>query len=303
MRPYSLATVDPRTTEAGGLQAYEPFDRLWPLLDRLPRKQHRLAQALIETPETFAFGSVREIAGKLEINGATIVRFARSLGYDGYQGLQAAVRRAYLQHAGLQAPRDEHALRGGVVAAVRAQHLSNLQQVHEQLLAADLDAIRDALTGARRILVCADGAAALVGLLLVRLLPHVGLRGELVPSAGVDRVIALRDAGPKDVLVAIGLWLTFRGTVQALRQAKEAGVRTIGITGSATSAIARYADHLIVAPAQGAAVSFSVIATAAAVEVLAATIVAASPDAAQSIEQSLHDRYLEDDLLEPFGER
>jgi DNA-binding MurR/RpiR family transcriptional regulator len=43
----------------------------------LPEKQRRVAGAVIDSPEAIAFGPVREVAARLEINAATIIRFAQ----------------------------------------------------------------------------------------------------------------------------------------------------------------------------------------------------------------------------------
>jgi DNA-binding MurR/RpiR family transcriptional regulator len=282
--------------------SFEGLEALRERLPRLPRKQYRLAQALLETPEMVMFGSVRELAAELDVNNATIIRFAQSLGYSGYQALQTAVRQAYLPRAGLQAPRDAAARSspGSAVAATLAQHDANLHLARQGLLAADLDRICDVLIGARRVLVCASASPVVPAMLLVRLLRHVGLRGELIPPDGVDRAIALYDVRADDVVVGIGFWLTFRGVVEALALGRRRGARTIAITGSKTSPLTRVADHLLIAPAQGGALSFSAVATVAVVEGLIAHIAGRRPRQTAEIEQTLHDLYLQEDLFAPL---
>jgi DNA-binding MurR/RpiR family transcriptional regulator len=288
--------------EIGDIEFVKKLERLQEQLSQLPRQQHRLAQAVLKTPELIMFGSVRELAQSLHVNNATIIRFAQSLGYSGYQALQAAMRQAYLPLAGLQAPRDSAARNNptSVVAATLAQHNANLTLSAQSLQTTDLDQIGDLLINARRILVCASGTAGVPALLLVRLLRHVGLRGELVPPAGMDRAIAFYDAGAADVIVGIGLWLTFKGLVEALTLGRRLGARTIAITGSPTSPLTDVADHVLIAPAQGAALSFSTVATVAVVEALIAHIAGQRPQQTAEIEQALHDLYLQEDLLAPL---
>lgn len=280
----------------------ESLEALRQRLPRLPRKQYQLAQALLNTPEMIMFGSVRELASHLDVNNATIIRFAQSLGYSGYQALQSALRQAYLPRAGLQPPRNTASRQSpdSALAATLAQHEANLRLTGQNLLAADLDAISDALINARRIMVTATGSPIVPATLLVRLLRHVGLRGELVPAAGVDRAIGIYDAGPGDVVVGIGFWLTFHGVVEVLALARKLGATTIAITGSPTSPLTRVADHLLIAPAQGAAISFSALAAVAVVEALIAHVAGRLPERTAEIEQRLHDLYLEEDLLAPL---
>ncbi|MGH2548767.1 MAG: MurR/RpiR family transcriptional regulator, partial [Thermomicrobiales bacterium] len=271
-------------------------------LDKLPRKQYQLAQVLLNTPEMIMFGSVRELASQLDVNNATIIRFAQSLGYSGYQALQSALRQAYLPRAGLQPPRDTSGLDNpeSAAEATFAQHQANLQLAQQHLLNADFGAISDLLVHARRIIVAASGSSVVPGMLMVRLLRHVGLRGELVSEGGVEREIALYDAGPEDVVIGIGFWLTYRGVVEALALARRQGAKTIAITGSPTSPLRQVADHLLIAPAQGTAFSFSSVATIAVVEIIVSHIAARRPQRTAEVSQHLHDRYLEEHLLAPL---
>lgn len=276
------------------------FEELEARLPKLPRKQHLLARTILEAPELVAFGSVRDLSSQLGINSATVIRFSQSLGFAGYQALQAAVRDAYLARAGLAANR--RAISGESASPVEetlGQQLANLELAREHLAETDLDQVTDVLLAAGRILVCATGSAVVPALALVRLLRHVGLRGELVSQAGVDQVIALHDVSPQDVVVVIGLWLTFHDALRAVALANERGARTIAIVGSATSPLGRAADHTILAPAQGAILTFSVVATIAVVEALVAHIAGRLPERRREIEQALHDLYLAEGLLAP----
>ncbi|MGN6362159.1 MAG: MerR family transcriptional regulator [Thermomicrobiales bacterium] len=289
-------------TDDGTIGSLSGLSQLRERLPQLPRQQYRLAQALLKTPEMIMFGSVRELALALHINNATIIRFAQSLGYSGYQALQTAVRQTYLPRAGLQAPRDSttRSNPSSAVTATLAQHTANLTLAEQHLHEADLDQICDLLITARRVLVCATGTPIVPATLLIRLLRHVGLRGELVAPSGVDRAIALYDVGPGDVIIGMGFWLTFSNVVKTLALGRRLGARTIAITGSPTSPLADVADFLLIAPAQGTAISFSAVATVAVVEALIAHIAGQRPQRTADIEQTLHDLYLQEDLLAPL---
>jgi DNA-binding MurR/RpiR family transcriptional regulator len=265
-------------------------------LPEMPRKQQVLARTIIETPELVALGSVRDLAAQLGMNNATIIRFAKSLGFSGYQAMQTAVREAYLARAGarpLQPGAD------GPAAETVARQQANLQTAHGDLDRVTLDRIADVLASARRIVICATGSAVVPGIALVRFLRHVGLHGELVDGGGVDRIIALRDVGPEDAVVVIGLWLAFDEQVRALQTARSRGAATVAIVGSPASPLVRLADHALLAPAQGAALPLSVVATVGVVEIVAAHLATRHPDLAAGIEDDLHDRYLLEGMLAP----
>lgn len=269
--------------------------------ERLPHRQQSLAHLIIDHPEIVAFGSAREVAARVHVNAATVVRFAQALGYSGFNALQSAVRRAYLQGAGLLAPRDRSTAEGpaGAVGAMRDVHLGNIARAYENLAAANVDAIADKIINARRLFVSADGSPEIVSALLLRLLRHVGLRGIPYSAAGADSVIDAQDWRDGDVLVVIGLWLTFRAPLDAIRRAKRAGVATIAITGSGGSPLSTAADHAIAVPTEGLSLPFSIVATAAVVEALITHIAAKRSDLVARIEETLLRGYVESGLLAP----
>jgi DNA-binding MurR/RpiR family transcriptional regulator len=276
------------------------FSQLEDRLPGLPRKQAILAHTILETPELVAFGSVRDISSQLDMNNSTVIRFAKSLGFSGYQELQSVVREAYLARAGLKNSRRDIDNDGIDQAAnTFAQQLANLEIARQHFSDADTDRICKFILEADRIIVIATGSATIPGLMLIRLLRHIGLRGELASGSLTDQLIAIHDIGPNDTVIAIGLWLTFNDTFRALDVARRKQARTLAITGSATSSLGKAADIEIYAPAQGSTLTFSVVATLAIVEAMIANVAAHVPESQQLIEQELHNFYVDENLLAP----
>jgi DNA-binding MurR/RpiR family transcriptional regulator len=281
-------------------QSEELFGKLQERAATLPRKQGILARAIFETPELIAFGSVRDLASQLDMNSATIIRFAKSLGFTGYQELQGAVRETYLSRAGMiNVPAAPAASGVDPVSEAFTQHAMNLESARRNLSPAIVERFADLVLAARRVVVISTGSAVVPATLLVRLLRHVGLRGEVASGSGVDQSITLHDLGKDDLAIAVGLWLTFEDTFRALSTARNRNARTVAIVGSATSPLTKVADLTIYAPAQGASLTFSVVATLAVVEALISAVAARDLATRQRIEQELHALYLAGDLLAP----
>jgi DNA-binding MurR/RpiR family transcriptional regulator len=289
----------PETTTQG-LLALPPFRQVAAQAGGLARKQRRLAQGLLDRPEEFAFGSIREVAQKFDVNAGTITRFAQALGYDGYPGLQASVRDAYLAQAGLAARAMEGGVPKGGLETLRARQQANLAQVYQSNSEATLDAVAEALLSARRVLVTGDSVSAILAALFVRLLVQAGLSAEVLPAGGVDRTVALAGAGQDDLVVGLGLWLTFKPAVETLAAARRLGSRTVVIAGSPSGPLAREGDLVLFAPAQGQAISFSTLATVAVMEMVVTRVVAQRPERAAAVEQLLHDEYLREDMVAPI---
>jgi DNA-binding MurR/RpiR family transcriptional regulator len=73
-------------------------------LDRLSRQQRRVADAVLQRPELIAFHSVRDVAERIGMNNATIVRFAQALDYSGYPEISGGAPRVLAAHRRDPAP-------------------------------------------------------------------------------------------------------------------------------------------------------------------------------------------------------
>src|SRR5689334_5867475 len=73
-------------------------DRVHDQRDALTVTERRLAGIVLADPQTVAFGTVAAFARAATTSGASVVRFANRLGYDGFVELQAAVQEELAGH-------------------------------------------------------------------------------------------------------------------------------------------------------------------------------------------------------------
>jgi DNA-binding MurR/RpiR family transcriptional regulator len=236
------------------------------------------------------------VASQVGINLATIIRFAQSLGYDGYQSMQAAIRHAYLTYAGLPVPIEPPPLSPGQTSLdlIRARHRSNLDTMFDQLDPREIDAVAELMLHARVVRACGDGASAHAATHLARLLRYTGVPALTIPAEGIDRPLYLYDAGSSDVVVGICLTTTLRGPVEVLERARTLGAHTVAISASKVNALAAAADYSFVAPAQGTTMVFSLVAAVAMVESIAWIVRSKRSEAATKIHNTLQDWYTRD---------
>ena len=63
--------------------------------DQLTKSEKRIADYMVQNQDEAAFLSAGEIAERLDLSEATMVRFARTLGFDNYPGLRVALQEKY----------------------------------------------------------------------------------------------------------------------------------------------------------------------------------------------------------------
>jgi DNA-binding MurR/RpiR family transcriptional regulator len=241
-------------------------------IEALPAEQRRLARALLEQPEVFAFGSIAEVERKFDVTSTTILRLAQALGHSGYRALQAAERERYVDGRGLRGAPDPPVGAGTVrrLGAIRARHQAGLDRLHGSIRALDLRRAASLLLSGRRRLVVSDGhcpglpAALLAEQLREARLPAIQL---VLDEAALDGVRL------GDVVVAIEVcegWALAGAVAGAVAR----GAAAIAITSSEEGPLARAADLRLMAPAQHTDAGPSVLPAASMVELLVAEIAA-----------------------------
>lgn len=214
---------------------------------RLTPTQRRIAHSLVQHAASAAYLSAAEVAELAKVSQPSVTRFAMALGYDGYPALRRRLRE--IAAAGYGRP-DLGAPTGNETQRALRAEADNLDRLAEQLTDRDgVTAAGTLLAGSRPLVVLGLRAAApLAGYFAyfaAKVLPDV----RVLDSGGsllTDRLEQARAAGA-NALLAIVLPRYPRESLEALREARAAGMSVVVITDSAVSPAAEYAD--IVLPA------------------------------------------------------
>jgi DNA-binding MurR/RpiR family transcriptional regulator len=272
----------------------------------LTKKQKEVARFVLDNEYFVAFASVAEVAQKVSVSAATVVRFCQALGYEGYPHLQTAIRQNFPRfkttvqrlEARLAFPLPESDL----LAQVCATDIGNIKHTMELV---DTDTFESAVTEiaqATAILVIGEGLSAPPALFFAHSLKVMGFPVRVVTTGGAPLSLALSALRASDLLVGISFWRYFRETVEALYWVREIGVKRIVITDSELSPIAQLADHVFVAASDGVAYSSSPVAS---LSLINAFVAALSFQRPQQVRTALHNvdaAYRKNRLLVDMGE-
>ena len=240
--------------------------------ERLGRRQaaftkteRRVAEWLEKHGEAVAFQTVSAIAKASGASEATIVRFARKLGYDSFTAMQQAAQRD-LQAAHSLGDRFERSLRDGrdqgpLERSFRTD-LENLERTYERIDAGTFeDAVRR-LAHARRVAVVGLRGSAGSATYLAFALQLVRPRVALVRHDLDDVHEQLLDAEPGDVLLAVSVGKPARRTLEVVREAKERrGMAVVAFVSSRVSAVASLADAALIVSVDGTFNSYAAVAS------------------------------------------
>ncbi|MEM1275707.1 MAG: MurR/RpiR family transcriptional regulator [Pseudomonadota bacterium] len=275
--------------------------RLTAEFDAFSAQLQRAARFLIDNPREVGVQSMRALASKAEVHPNTLVRLAQAIGYDGYEPMRERFR-DFMVTEGLGGYRDradwlhEMAERGGaaeVVARMAEATSTNIEAMWQGQDPAKLEAIADAMLGAKRVYVLGMGAAYA----LAHKFWYVARMGfeniVPIPRHGSQPIDDVAGIGPQDLLVALTFQPYRSETLIAVDFARDAGATVVGVSDSVTSPLIRVADFALVSPTHTPQIFESHAAVTALMEGLLAIMVARAPgDVAERIE-AFHKRRLD----------
>jgi DNA-binding MurR/RpiR family transcriptional regulator len=278
-------------TESGddGLEA-----QILRALPQLTQKQRRLARTLLEDELYVAFASAEDVGRRAGVDAATVVRFSRIIGYDGYADLRDSVRRGvpqFLTAVERVSQRLDSGEAGDVLPDVFAQDVRNIEET-ARLNAPETisDAVR--LVGSARCVFCiGHGISAFIADHLAHQLALVGVPVQRVPRSIVEGAIDGASLTDGDAVIVVSVWRYLRHTLLLAEAARSTGAKVIGLTDSKAAPVATHADIVLTAATETAKLGHSVAAMLTLSNVIVTGIALAGPERALERLKRIDDFY------------
>lgn len=230
-----------------GVIGAAPAERVLDLFHgvRLTPTQRRIAHSLVQHAAAAAYLSAAELAEIAQVSQPSVTRFAMALGYDGYPALRRRLREFAVSGNG--APNPAGPAGKEMQRAIRGE-VDNLHHLADQLLDPERVAAAGALLAASRPLpVLGLRAAAPLAAYFAYFAAKVHPDVRVLDAGGsllADRLDQARAAGASAML-AVVLPRYPRESIDALREARAAGMSIVVITDSAVSPAAEFADIVL----------------------------------------------------------
>ncbi len=262
-------------------------------LSNLTPEVRKVAAYVLENPNDVGVSSIREIAASAQVKPNTVVRMARSIGFEGYDDFRAPFREE-IRRGSVSFPDRARWLQslstggklGSLYADMAASALANIEKTFAETDAEKLKAAADSIVAARHTYVLGVGINRTLARSFAYLADMAVDTIEAIPRDGSLAVDDLAMAGPQDVLMAMTFKPYRTEVVEAVEIAREQGVTIIGISDSPASPILLASDQAFVVRSDTPQFFPSTVATMAFLETLMAFVIAdASPDVIANIER------------------
>ncbi len=201
----------------------------------LTRSEQRIASFLLSNHDQAAFLSAAEMAKSLDVSEATIVRFARSVGYDSFPELRRALQEIFRVQV-TPATRLQRKLvdlqsgQGHVLNQVIDMELQYLTEAEHSIDLAEFDRAVEIILQGSRIFAFATGPARILADLIQLRFQRLGLPTLSLTESGRDLLDKLMLLKCEDVVIATGFHRVTGELVAVLDHAHSLGCRTVLLT-------------------------------------------------------------------------
>jgi DNA-binding MurR/RpiR family transcriptional regulator len=217
---------------------------------RLTKSEQRIASFLLSDHDQAAFLSAAEIAEHLAISEATVVRFAKSIGYSSFPELRRSLQNIFrvrvTPSTRLQRKLADLKTSGGhILPRVVDMELQYLADVSHTVSTSDFDRAVKLVLKAQHIFIFGSGPSRILAELFQIRLQRFGFRTTLLTESGrdiIDKLLLLRG---NDVLFAAGFLRVTNELVAAIDQAHQVGCKVVLLTDTLATHFKEQADVIL----------------------------------------------------------
>lgn len=242
----------------------------------LSPKHRAIVRFVSANPSFVGFATAAELAEKVAVSESTVVRFTQVLGFDSYKDFRQNLRHRYL---GTLSPLKEYRKavpdEGSPMATLRqqvVQDANNLQAMLETVNEDDFQYALDVIDSARNVVVLASGSFASVAHVFVHVLRFLGISAVAEDRAAPNVTAAMVPLDQRDLVIGISFWQSIRSTADAVEWARHRGIRTLAITDTVYSRLARMAERSLIVPTESISFYQSMLAPMALVYAIGAQL-------------------------------
>ena len=210
-------------------------------LSTMPAKARRVAEYFLTNPSELAFLSIGEVAEKISVSKAQLVRVARMLDFDGYANLKNAVKNSVMSQ--LTPSSIEMQSSGDDIPnnICRLEH-ANIDETKINLTSEDIKQFCRRIIEADVIYCVGWGISALVAENLYTRLLELGLRGVLMKRGSTALIEQARSVSSSDLVVVCELPSYVIEVTESIKYTHEKGAQIVTITDSPAAPVCQYAD-------------------------------------------------------------
>ncbi|AEF17265.1 MULTISPECIES: MurR/RpiR family transcriptional regulator [Thermoanaerobacterium] len=229
---------------------------------QLSKSQKIIAEYIINHYDKAAFMTAAKLGNSINISESTVVRFANTLGYDGYPELQSALQELIknklttVQRLEMTDETDEVSILNNVLKS----DIENIKATKEEIDKNSFKEVVDNIFKAKRIYIIgfrsSTAIAEYLGFYLNLILENV-----ILVKPGISDVFEqMLRVNSEDLVIGIGFPRYSKRTLEVMKYAKSQNAKIVAITDSLISPLTEIADEILLAKSNMASFVDSLVA-------------------------------------------
>ena len=240
--------------------------------------QRRIAQYIMEEYDKAAFMTAAKLGQTVGVSESTVVRFAVSLGFDGYPSMQKAMQEMVLNRLTSVQRLEVASDRIGnqdIVSMVLQSDMEKLRRTDETLSREDFQKAVDAIVAAKRVFILGVRSAAPLANFLGYYLRYLSDNVHIVTASGAGEMFEqIVGVNSDDAIIAFSFPRYSTTVVKGAKYCASAGAVVIGLTDSKLSPLAKECDIVLLAKSDMVSLVDSLVAPLSVVNALIVALAA-----------------------------
>lgn len=252
------------------------LNRIRERMDTFSKGQRRIAEFILSQYDKAAYITAAKLGATVGVSESTVVRFASELGYDGYPGMQKALRsmiRTRLTAAQRVGVASDRIAKEDILQSVLEADMENLRASLAEIDKDEFEQIAEAVVNAKTVYIIGVRSSASLAMFLSFYLNLIcGNVRHVQTSTASELFEQIFRIGEGDVLIGISFPRYSKRTLKAIHYAKSRNATVISITDSKASPIAQAADMPLIARSDMASFVDSLVAPLSVINALIVAI-------------------------------
>lgn len=207
----------------------------------LTKSERKMADYILEKRNEVANKTMNEITTEIKVGDATVIRFCKKLGYNGFSDLKIDIAK---EDFSAQYTNNGN---GSFFDKIAQNVMAVLNETNQLIDTNEVEQAIQSIAGALNINIFGVGSSGQVGANLEKMLLRVGLRAKAYVDPHFQSQVA-SIMSDQDVVVVLSISGRTKDILDSVRLAKQNGAQVIAISNPTMSPLAELTDILLQTP-------------------------------------------------------
>lgn len=213
------------------------LDRIYASREIATKTEKKIIEGILDiSPSEIIYLSISDLAARLNVAEATLVRFCKKLGYIGFQDFKL--------HLSQEANMNNNLTDDCAAQRIALQMVDAINETSRSIKYDECLKIADKVVNAKKICAFGVGNSSITAMEITNVLARIGLTVTYTPDGHLQAMVA-SNLSERDVVILISVSGSTKDIIDVADIAKKNGATIVVITCYDRSPLAKYADHIL----------------------------------------------------------